>query len=195
MLRDPETLDLSALTVVCGCGGGTAVRALLPRILSTSERVVIDADALNAIALDPGLQTLLAARGRRQRATVLTPHPLEAARLLGIDAASVQRDRLGAACALADRFGSVIVLKGSGTVIAGPGMMPSINLTGNARLASAGTGDVLAGMVGACLASGLAPERAAVQAVWYHGDLADRWPVAAPLTASALARAVSATVC
>jgi len=189
MLRDPASLDLSTMTVVCGCGGGTAVRALLPRVLSTAARLVIDADALNAIALDPGLQALLEARGRRQRATVLTPHPLEAARLLGIDAAAVQADRLGAARALAERFGSVVVLKGSGTVIAAPQTTPSINLTGNARLASAGTGDVLAGMVGANLAARLPPMIAARHAVWRHGNLADQWPSGSPLTASALARA------
>jgi len=189
MLRDPASLDLSTMTVACGCGGGTAIRALLPRVLSTAARLVIDADALNAIALDPGLQSLLEVRGRRQRATVLTPHPLEAARLLGIDAAAVQADRLGSARALAERYGSVVVLKGSGTVIAVPGKTLSINLTGNARLAAAGTGDVLAGMVGAGLAAGLLPANAAWEAVWRHGDLADRWPIHSPLTASALARA------
>lgn len=189
MLRDPASLDLGAVTVVCGCGGGTAVRSLLPRVLSTAARLVIDADALNAIALDPGLQSLLEARGRRQRATVLTPHPLEAARLLGIDASAVQADRLGSARALAERFGSVVVLKGSGTVIAAPGDTPSINLTGNARLASAGTGDVLAGMVGAGLAASSTPADAARHAVWRHGDLADRWPAGCPLTAGALAKA------
>jgi hydroxyethylthiazole kinase-like uncharacterized protein yjeF len=189
MLREPASLDLSTMTVVCGCGGGTAIRALLPRVLSTAARLVIDADALNAIALDPGLQALLEARGRRQRATVLTPHPLEAARLLGIDAVAVQADRLKSARALADRFGSVVVLKGSGTVLAAPQATPSINLTGNARLASAGTGDVLAGMVGAGLAAQLPPQTAAWHAVWHHGDLADQWPSSSPLTASALARA------
>jgi len=189
MLRDPDSLDLATMTVVCGCGGGTAVRTLLPRVLSSALCLVIDADALNAIARDPGLQSSLQARGRRQQATILTPHPLEAARLLGIDTAAVQADRLGSARALAERFGSVVVLKGSGTVIATPGEKSSINLTGNARLAAAGTGDVLAGMVGAGLAAGLPPTSAAWEAVWRHGDLADRWPTHSPLTASALARA------
>ena len=188
MLRDPVELDLHAMTAVCGCGGGAAVRALLPRILSTAHRAVIDADALNAVAADPALQTLLEARGRRGRPTVLTPHPLEAARLLGVDAATVQADRLQAAQKLADRFSAVVVLKGSGTVVAAVGELPSINLSGNARLASAGTGDVLAGMVGAALASGLTPLDAARDAVWRHGDLADRWPADLPLTAGALAR-------
>ncbi|WP_371319875.1 NAD(P)H-hydrate dehydratase [Variovorax sp. dw_308] len=188
MLRDPASLDLGRMTAVVGCGGGDAIRALLPRVLSTARQAVIDADALNAIASDSALQRLLEARGRRGQPTVLTPHPLEAARLLGADTSTVQADRLRAAQQLADRFGSTVVLKGSGTVIAAPGERPSINLTGNARLASAGTGDVLAGMVGAALASGLPALPAAREAVWLHGHLADRWPAEVPLTAGALAR-------
>jgi hydroxyethylthiazole kinase-like uncharacterized protein yjeF len=188
MLRDPESLDGQDMTVVCGCGGGSAIGASLPRLLSTARHLVIDADALNAIALDASLQTLLEARGRREQPTVLTPHPLEAARLLGIDAQRVQGDRLGAAQALATRFGSVVVLKGSGTVVAEHGSPPSINLGGNARLASAGTGDVLAGMIGAALSGGLPAVEAARQGVSHHGRLADDWPAAVPLTAGALAR-------
>ena len=72
-----------ATTVVCGCGGGDAVRAPLPRLLSVAPRLVLDADALNAIAADPSLLALAAARAARGLATILTPHPLEAARLLG----------------------------------------------------------------------------------------------------------------
>ncbi|MFO1339429.1 MAG: NAD(P)H-hydrate dehydratase [Burkholderiaceae bacterium] len=139
-----------AATVVCGCGGGEAVRAPLPELISRSPRLVLDADALNAVAADAGLAGQLQARGRRGAATVLTPHPLEAARLLGCDTASLQADRCGAAQRLADRFVAVVVLKGSGSVIAAPGAVPLINPTGNARLASAGTGDVLAGWIGGC---------------------------------------------
>ncbi len=187
MLRDAGSLDLSTATVVCGCGGGDAVRTFLPRVLSTAASLVLDADALNAIASDPGLHQLLEARARRGRPTVLTPHPLEAARLLGLSAAQVQSDRLAAARLLAARFG-VVVLKGSGTVIADSGATPVVNLTGNGRLATAGTGDVLAGLVGAALAAGLTPFDAACEAVWHHGNLADQWPIGVPLTASSLAR-------
>ncbi len=188
MLREAHTLDFGAMTVVCGCGGGDAVRALLPRVLSTAPRAVLDADALNAIAADTSLQTLLRARARRAAATVLTPHPLEAGRLLSCDTAAVQADRLAAARELASRFAAVVVLKGSGSVIAAPNELPCINLTGNARLATAGTGDVLAGMVGAALAAGRPAVEAASGAVWGHGVLADQWPVGRPLTAGALAR-------
>ena len=195
MFRRPESLDLSVMTVICGCGGGMAVRALLPRVLSTAASLVLDADALNAIATDVGLQRQLEARMQRGRATVITPHPLEAARLLGTSTAEVQADRLAAARRLAARFG-VTVLKGSGTVVATTTdrAMPTINLTGNGRLASAGTGDVLAGMVGAALAAGLTPVDAAREAVWHHGDLADRWPAGVPLTASVLARGGTSSI-
>jgi hydroxyethylthiazole kinase-like uncharacterized protein yjeF len=161
---------------------------VLPKVLSTAQALVLDADALNAIAADTQLQTLLQARSRRQRPTVLTPHPLEAARLLGCDASQVQRDRLLASRELVQRFGCAVVLKGSGSVIAAPAVVPTINPTGNARLATAGTGDVLAGMVASRLASGAAAFEAAAGAVYAHGLMADEWPASMPLTAGALAR-------
>lgn len=185
MHRSPDSIDLDRTTVVCGCGGGDAVADVLPRVLSLSARLVVDADALNAIARDPALQDLLAAR---RGPTVITPHPLEAARLLGIDTAAVQADRLKAAHDLATRYGVVVVLKGSGSMVAESGKRTSINRSGNGRLATAGTGDVLAGMVGAALARGGPAFDAAQDAVWRHGDLADRWPAGMPLTAGALAR-------
>lgn len=190
MFRHPDALDFQQ-TVVCGCGGGSAVAATLPRLLSTAARAVLDADALNAIAQDSSLQTLLRARQGRGWATVLTPHPLEAARLLPGSAQDVQARRLEVAQDLADRLGCVVVLKGSGTVLASPGQTPVINLTGNAMLATAGTGDVLAGMVGAQLAAGQDAWTAARQAVFRHGELADQWASRRPgevLTASRLAQ-------
>jgi hydroxyethylthiazole kinase-like uncharacterized protein yjeF len=176
------------MTVACGCGGGDAVHAALPKVISTAKSLVLDADALNAIAADAQLQSLLIARGRRGRPTVITPHPLEAARLLGRSTGDVQSDRLAAARALAERFGCVAVLKGSGTVIAAPERVPHINPTGNARLATAGTGDVLAGLIAARLASSGDAFEAACGAVFDHGLAADCWPAGRPLTASALAR-------
>lgn len=190
MLRDADALDVSGMAVVCGCGGGTAVRERLPRVMATAEALVLDADALNAVAADADLQAQLAARATRGQATVITPHPLEAARLLGCTADAIQADRLAAARALATRFRVVAVLKGSGTVIADGDERPAvINLSGNARLATAGTGDVLAGMVGAALAARQPAFEAAHEAVWRHGHIADTWPAdAAPLTAGTLAR-------
>lgn len=187
MLRHIKALHLEQLTVVCGCGGGQAIHAFLPQILAKSARLVLDADALNAVAADPHLQEALQARMHLPQPTVLTPHPLEAARLLDAEVSWVQTQRLEAAQQLAQRFGCVAVLKGSGTIIATPNQPPRINPTGNARLASAGTGDVLAGMVGACLASGLDADVAACCAVFAHGEIADLWPQNLPLTANALA--------
>ncbi|HEX2545588.1 MAG TPA: NAD(P)H-hydrate dehydratase [Ramlibacter sp.] len=185
MLRTWDSLDLSRMAVACGCGGGDAVRATLPRVLH-AQALVLDADALNAIGADAQLQAGLQARAGRGLPTVLTPHPLEAARLLGSDTAGVQSDRLAAARGLAQRFGCVVVLKGSGTVIASARGELRINPTGNARLAIAGTGDVLAGMVAARLARGEDAMTAACAAVYLHGAAADRWPGERPLTASAL---------
>jgi hydroxyethylthiazole kinase-like uncharacterized protein yjeF len=176
--RRATAAALAQTTVVCGCGGGDAVRAPLPRLLSTAARLVLDADALNAIAADPALPSLLCARARRQAGTVLTPHPLEAARLLGCSAAEVQSDRLHAARTLADRFECVVVLKGSGSIIAAPGQTPRVNSTGNASLATAGTGDVLAGWLGGLWAQStsgaalLAAFELAIRAVAEHGAAA-----------------------
>lgn len=188
MLRNPQALQWSQGVIVCGCGGGAAIAPLLPQVLTQSHRLVLDADALNAIAADAALQQLLAQRGARGQATLLTPHPLEAARLLGCSTEAVQADRLQAARTLSTQTGSTVVLKGSGTVIHSPDTLPCINSSGNALLASGGTGDVLAGMLGAAWAQGLTAHQAACWATWRHGWLADQWPADRPLTAAALAR-------
>ena len=191
MVRDAGTLPLETLTVACGCGGGDRVAAALPDILRRSARLVLDADGLNALAAAPDLVEALLARAAGGAPTVLTPHPLEAARLLGSTTADVQGYRLAAARDLAARFGCAVVLKGSGTVIAAPGRVPAINPTGNARLATGGTGDVLAGLVAAALAAGAGAFDAACAAVYRHGALADAWPPHLPLTAGALAAAAT----
>ncbi len=190
MLRSPEAQDWSQPTVACGCGGGLAVRAWLPQVLAQSPRLVLDADALNAVAEDPALAFALQARGSRDQHTVLTPHPLEAARLLDIGTAQVQSQRLQAARTLAQRFQCTVLLKGSGTVIASAtDAAPAcwINPTGNARLATGGTGDVLAGLIAALWAQGRSPSQAAALAAMRHGALADHWPADRPFSASALA--------
>lgn len=187
MRHDIDALDLRQLTVVAGCGGGYRIAQLLGRLLQHSPRLVLDADALNRLSEDPWLHDLLRQRAARQQATVLTPHPLEAARLLGITTEQVQGDRLEAAQALAERFACCVVLKGSGTVLAAPGQTPRINTTGNGLLATGGTGDVLAGLTGARLASNKDAWQAACSAVWTHGEAADNWPEGTALTASRLA--------
>jgi len=190
MRRDLQTLDLPQLTVVAGCGGGQAIAEPLGRLLQHSARLVLDADALNRLAEDPWLQTLLTQRAQKKQATVLTPHPLEAARLLGCSTAQVQADRLKAASDLAQRWSCCVVLKGSGTVISAPHHTPHINATGNGLLATGGTGDVLAGLIGARLATTGDAWRAACDAVWLHGQVADDWPGNQALTASRLAESL-----
>jgi ADP-dependent NAD(P)H-hydrate dehydratase / NAD(P)H-hydrate epimerase len=191
MQREFKRLELEKLHVVCGCGGGSAVQEVLPEVLQRSAQLVLDADGLNAVAQDTRLQNALHQRATLQtvsQPTVITPHPLEAARLLGCNTAQVQNDRLKAAQELAERFQCSVVLKGSGTVIAAPGQTPRINITGNGRLAIGGTGDVLAGLVGARMAQGLSAFDAACAAVAQHGQVADTWLQGEALTASRLAQ-------
>ena len=189
MMRSPEALNLAELTVVAGCGGGQAIAQHVGRLIQYSARLVLDADALNVLARDPWLQGLL--QQRAPHATVITPHPLEAARLLHTDTARIQADRLSAAQSLAERYHCCVALKGSGTVLACPGETPRINTSGNGRLATGGTGDVLAGLVGARLAQSQNAWAALQAAVWQHGQLADAWPEGHALTASALAQKLS----
>lgn len=200
MLRRFDKLELENITTVCGCGGGAAIHALMPELLVRAQRLVLDADALNAIAADPTLQQLTRQRAANnpRHITAMTPHPLEAARLLGCDTATVQADRVHAAQRLAELFHCVVNLKGSGSIIAAPEHTPVINATGNARLATGGTGDVLAGLLGARLAAlpvdaceclNLA-FHATCKASWQHGWMADHWSGDSSLTASALARSL-----
>ncbi len=195
MFRRPDTLFdaplLQQASFVCGCGGGASVAAILPQLLAEACTLVLDADALNAIARDDELQAGLSHRRTRGWTTVLTPHPLEAARLLNTGTTQVMAHRVQAAQSIAERFGAMCVLKGSGTVIAAPHEMARINPTGNAALATAGTGDVLAGMIGSALARGVSsPEEALGRvgsAVFQHGQLADRWDPNEALVAGRLA--------
>jgi ADP-dependent NAD(P)H-hydrate dehydratase / NAD(P)H-hydrate epimerase len=197
----PETL--ARCTVLAGCGGGDAIAAQLPRLLSCAPRLVLDADALNAIAQDTMLMRLLQNRAQKSFATVLTPHPLEAARLLACQVADVQASRLTAASQLADQTGAMVVLKGSGTLVAAPTSMqvkPWINSTGNAALATAGTGDVLAGWLAGswaarrndsypALSDKALALRTSLASVYLHGLAADRAGVQ-PLRAADLIEAM-----
>ncbi|MEI8156306.1 MAG: NAD(P)H-hydrate dehydratase [Burkholderiales bacterium] len=186
MFRNLDEIYFESMVIVAGCGGGEAITGHLEEILERSKRLVLDADALNAISRDLVLQRKL--KSRSHLTTVLTPHPLEAARLMNIQGADVQANRLSVAQSMADQFGCTIVLKGSGTVIAAPSSIARINPTGNARLATAGTGDVLAGLIGAHLASGKNAFESACESAYRHGEVAEKWHHAYPLTAHNLAR-------
>ena len=190
MARSFDALDLKNSAVVCGCGGGIEIKKVLPKVLQESTQLVLDADALNAIAQDSWLEDLVRQRAAKNKTTVITPHPLEAARLLKTNTAHVQSDRLLAAQTLAQQMRCTVVLKGSGTVIAQQGEAPLINPTGSARLATGGTGDVLAGIVAARMAQGLSAFEAACSAVFEHGQAADAAPLIPTLTAGALAQLI-----
>jgi len=165
--------EFESWVVGCGLGQRRSVRLALRAILSmTQSPLVIDADALNLISVDPRLA--LAAR-QRSAPTVLTPHPLEAARLLGVRTDQVQADRIAAATALAKRFGSIVVLKGAGTVCADRAGNWAVIDAGSPSLATAGTGDVLAGVIGGLIAQGTSVASAACLGAWVHaraGELA-----------------------
>ena len=158
---------LAAATVVAvgpGLGTGLWSRALFDAALNSGKPLVLDADALN----------LLAATGQRPPASsVLTPHPGEAGRLLGVDAATVQSDRCAALQRLVDRTGAVVVLKGAGTLIGAPGHVPALCTHGNPGMAAPGMGDVLTGALAAMLAQCLDPWRAARAAVMAHALAGD----------------------
>nr|WP_298250824.1 NAD(P)H-hydrate dehydratase [uncultured Halomonas sp.] len=152
------------LVVGPGLGQGSWGQGVLQAALEAGRPLVVDADGLN----------LLATRfsGRRRDDWILTPHPGEAARLLGQETAAVEADRLAAVLALRERFGGVVVLKGAGTLVAGPeGVV--VCPFGNPGMASGGMGDMLSGMVGALLAQGIGLEMAARLGVLVHARAAD----------------------
>ena len=149
-----------------GLGKGEWSRALFAPSLATDKPCVVDADALNLLALAP--RSLGAAN-------VITPHPGEAARLLGCDVATIQSDRFRAVRELAQRYGAVTVLKGSGSLVAAPDGRIAVCPWGNPGMASGGMGDVLTGVVAALLAQGLSTWDAACLGVAAHaraGDIA-----------------------
>ncbi len=162
-----------ALALGPGLGTEEAAREMVLAVLARRARpAVVDADALNVLAASGG--EALRAAGSSSAPWVLTPHPGEAARLLGATVKAIQSDRLTAARRLAELSGAVVVLKGHRTVIAAPGGRASINSSGNPGMATAGSGDVLTGIVGALLARGLDPLEASRVAVFAHGDAGDR---------------------
>ncbi len=173
MLREAQRVvdeHADALVVGPGLGATSRGRALLEKALRTSAPIALDADALNLVAADAELARMVAAR---KAPTTLTPHPAEAARLLSTTTDAVQSDRLASALEAAARFRADVVIKGAGSVLAFADGTWAINATGNAGLASGGTGDVLTGMLGALLAQGLTAKDALQTAVCLHGAAAD----------------------
>ncbi len=172
MYRAAHHFDFSSVISVIGPGLGTskAAQNFVKDIMELHLPLVLDADALNNISEEVPLQQILE---NRRGPTILTPHPLEAARLLKTTTEKVQSDRLSAANELARRFNAVVALKGSGTVIADHDGKTAINPTGGPALATPGTGDVLSGICGALLAQGWPAWETTLAAVWLHGAAAD----------------------
>lgn len=169
MFDTPETLVTSrsdVLAVGPGMGQTGRAQAILETALSAPCPLVLDADALNLLANDAGLSAQAA---RRAAHTLLTPHPGEAARLLGTTVATIQANRVEHAHRLATRFQAHVALKGAGTVIAHPDGRYAINTSGGPWLAQAGSGDRLTGIVAALLGQGLEASEAIEAAVWLHG--------------------------
>lgn len=159
-----------ATVVACGPGLGTDPwgQMLWRQVLDDSRPRVLDADALNLLALSAGgLPSLTGC--------VLTPHPGEAARLLATHSAAIQQDRFAAIRELVAETGATVVLKGAGTLVhTSTDPVPWVCTAGNPGMAGGGMGDVLTGIIGACLAQGMSPDRAALLGVCVHGAAADR---------------------
>ncbi|MEX2239423.1 MAG: NAD(P)H-hydrate dehydratase [Burkholderiales bacterium] len=175
--------DLDAIVVGPGLGQSGRAEALVGAVLATDIPCVLDADALNLLADDKDLR---AACAKRRSDTLLTPHPGEAARLLGAGIPEVQGDRLAAAQRLAGELNAHVVLKGNGSVLVARDGHWFVNTSGNPGMASAGMGDVLSGILGAFLAQKLSGEAALVLGVHLHGAAADAAGLGVGLTASEL---------
>lgn len=158
--------DFDAIVLGCGLGTSAEAKARVIEALNCQKPLILDADALNIIAADIKLQDMVLAR---RAPTVLTPHPGEAARLLRRDTAGVTADRVAACRELAVQTGAIVVLKGAGTVISMRSARTWINPTGSPMLATGGSGDVLAGMIGAMFAQGYDMVESVLAAVYFHG--------------------------
>ena len=165
------TLLPKASAVVIGCGIGTDpdTAAVLERVLRGSVcPVLLDADALNILASDPGLLR------RAQAPVIITPHPGEMSRLTGRSVSDIQANRLETVRSFADEYGVTVLLKGPDTLVASPGKREvCVNCTGNQGLAKGGSGDTLSGIIGSLLAQGLEPFEAASVGAYIHGKAAD----------------------
>lgn len=174
MLRHGPDLHekVEASCVVIGPGLGRTPQAVksLRAWLDQPVPLVLDADALQLLGQNPAFKAVLQ---QRSQPVVITPHPGEAGALLGCNSSEIQQDRVRSALKLAEKYKAITLLKGAGTVIAEPNGNWYINTTGNPGLSSAGTGDVLAGMIGAFIGQELQAGDAARHACWLHGAAAD----------------------
>ena len=170
MWRENIPDGATAIGIGPGLGQSDSAREVLREVLAKPVPVLADADALNCIAADASLRKALSAR---KAASVLTPHPAEAGRLLQCKTAEIQRDRFAAARRMSDEFNADVVLKGAGSVLQFAGGEWGVNGSGNSGLARAGSGDVLSGFVSAFLAQSGDSTFALRAGVYLHGAAAD----------------------
>jgi hydroxyethylthiazole kinase-like uncharacterized protein yjeF len=163
-------IDSDAVAIGCGMGTSTTAYQLLYQALQLKCPLVLDADALNLLARHADLQDDLR---KRKGATLLTPHPGEAAQLLACDTKEIQADRVAAVRKLAQGFGCSVVLKGADSLCATRDGRLFVNRTGNPGMSSPGMGDVLSGMIAALIAQGMTPDDALLLAVHLHGAAGD----------------------
>jgi hydroxyethylthiazole kinase-like uncharacterized protein yjeF len=168
--KNIEFEQVSAIVIGPGLGDSPAALQLLHQVVSSDRPCVFDADALNLFSSHADLKALLHAR---HASSILTPHPLEAARLLGCDVKVVQADRIKAARQIAADSRGVVILKGAGSIIAAPDGRWAINPSGNPGLASGGTGDVLSGVLGGLSGQNKDPFETALAGCYLHGEAAD----------------------
>ena len=169
-LNLPYLLSQKSDAVLLGCGLGVCgdTKAIVEDFIRSCKKpMVLDADALNCIADDPE------ALKNAKAPIIITPHPMEMARLCGVTAAEVNDNREMTARTFAARYGVITVLKGAGTVIASPDGKARINMTGNSGMATGGSGDVLAGICASLIAQGKVPFDCACAAVYLHGLAGD----------------------
>jgi len=167
---DALGLDLDAMVVGPGLGDSERAETVLGAALASEIPCVLDADALNLLAENPSFRETCSHRAAQ---TIVTPHPAEAARILGSNVAAVQADRVKAARMISENLNAHVVLKGNGSIVAARDGHWFVNTTGNPGMASAGMGDVLAGLLGALLAQRYSGELAAVLGTHLHGAAAD----------------------
>lgn len=162
------------LAVGPGLGKGPEACKIMERVLSCSDKsLLIDADGLNLLAERSSLQEMLAIQTQMGRTIILTPHVMELSRLLKIDISEIKKEPAAAARKLADRLGCIVVSKDAGTIICSRDGAICLNRTGNSGMATAGSGDVLAGVLAGLLAQGMDPFRAACVGTYWHGKAGD----------------------
>jgi hydroxyethylthiazole kinase-like uncharacterized protein yjeF len=162
--------NVDVLAIGCGLGRSEEAQTLLQTALHSDAALVLDADALNILAEHPGLYGILSGR---KAATVLTPHPGEAARLLGCTSGDIRQDRVVAIRRMAKKFGCSVVLKGADSLCMTSTGKLFVNRTGNPGMSSPGMGDVLTGMIAAFIAQGMSADESLLAAVYLHGAAGD----------------------